>query len=100
MSTSGASSTASASITDAPHRRCAYSRGHAAWKGIEIEFQAAKDIPLVRADSVLVAAILDNLLSNAVKYALADKRIRVHVYPERGGAACSVRDEGPGLSAQ
>jgi signal transduction histidine kinase len=82
------------------HRVCMYYRGPAALKSIEIDFRAADDVPLVRGDPVLVAAILDNLLSNAVKYSPAGNRIRVHVYPERDGAACSVRDEGPGLSAQ
>jgi len=82
------------------YRVCLYYRSPAALKRIQIDFRTVDDIPSVRVDPVLVAAILDNLLSNAVKYSPPDKRIRVHVYPDRDGAACSVRDEGPGLSAQ
>jgi len=82
------------------NRVCVYYRRSAASKEIEIDFQAADHIPLVRVDPVVVAAILDNLISNAVKYSPVGKRIRVHVYAERAGAACSVRDEGPGLSVQ
>ena len=42
----------------------------------------------------------DNLLSNAVKYSPKGKRIWVRVRGDRGGAVCSVQDEGPGLSRE
>jgi signal transduction histidine kinase len=81
-------------------KACAYYRRHAAQKHIELRFSAASDVPIVRTDRVVVAVVLDNLLSNAVKYSPAAKRIWVQVHAERGGVACSVRDEGPGLSAE
>src|SRR5215813_2328367 len=46
------------------YRVCLYYRGPAALKGIQIDFRAADDVPSVRVDPVLVAAVLDNLLSN------------------------------------
>src|SRR5262245_39295465 len=48
-------------------RACAYYRRSADHKGIEMEFAARADVPTIRSDRVLVAAVLDNLLSNAVK---------------------------------
>ena len=81
-------------------KACAYYRRHAAQKRIEIRFSAASDVPIVRTDRVVVAVVLDNLLSNAVKYSPAGTRILVQVHAERGGVACRVRDEGPGLSAE
>ena len=58
------------------------------------------DVPLVRADRVAVAAVLDNLLSIAVKYSPHGKRIWVQVRAEKTSAVCSVQDEGPGLSQE
>ncbi|HZT10507.1 MAG TPA: HAMP domain-containing sensor histidine kinase [Actinomycetota bacterium] len=81
-------------------KACAYYRRHAAQKHIELRFSAASDVPIVRTDRVVVAVVLDNLLSNAVKYSPGAKRIWVQVHAERGGVACSVRDEGPGLSSE
>ena len=81
-------------------RACAYYRGRAQQKGIELIFDAESDLPPVQTDRVLVSAILDNLLSNAAKYSPRGKRIWVRVARERGGIVCSVRDEGPGLSPE
>jgi signal transduction histidine kinase len=81
-------------------RGCAYYQQSAAYKGIQLIFNAADDVQVVRTDRVVVSAILDNLLSNAVKYSPKGKRIWVRVRGERGGAVCSVQDEGPGLSRE
>lgn len=81
-------------------RACAYYRAAARQKGIELMFGADRDVPSVRTDRVLAAAVLDNFLSNAVKYSPLGKRIWVHLRAERGGAVCSVRDEGPGLGPE
>ena len=77
---------------------CGYYRRAADAKGLQVIVHAGSDVPSIRTDRVLVAAILDNLLSNAVKYSLRDKRIWVHVHGVGDGVLCSVRDEGPGLS--
>ena len=81
-------------------KACAYYRRHADQKQIALRFSAASDVPIVRTDRVVVAVVLDNLLSNAVKYSPAGKRLWVQVHAERGGVACSIRDEGPGLSSE
>jgi two-component system, sensor histidine kinase LadS len=79
-------------------RACAYYQQSADHKGIRLTFSTADDVPMIRTDGVVVAAILDNLLSNAIKYSPKGKRIWVRVRGERAGVVCSVQDEGPGLS--
>lgn len=79
---------------------CAYYRRAAVAKGIRITTDVSPEVPVVWADRVAVAAVLDNLLSNAVKYSPSGKDISVRVHAEPGGAACSVRDEGPGLGLE
>jgi signal transduction histidine kinase len=81
-------------------RACAYYQQSAGHKGIRLTFSAADGVPMIRTDGVVVAAILDNLLSNAVKYSPQGKHIWVRVRGERSGVACSVQDEGPGLSRE
>lgn len=88
------------SISALVQRGCAYYQQSAEYKGIQLSFSAAEDVPLIRTDRVVVSAILDNLLSNAVKYSPKGKRIWVRVRGERGGVVCSVQDEGPGLSRE
>jgi signal transduction histidine kinase len=85
-------------MTRLVERACAYYRRRAAPKRIDVVFQAAADVPTVRTDRVLVAAIVDNLLSNAVKFSPTDRRIWADVRRERDGVVCDIRDEGPGLS--
>jgi signal transduction histidine kinase len=50
-------------------------------------------------DRVAVAVVMDNLLSNALKFSENGKEIWVNVSREPDWVACTVRDEGPGLSA-
>jgi signal transduction histidine kinase len=79
-------------------RACAYYGRAAQRKGIVLSFRESGDLPLVRTDRVLVAAVLDNLLSNAVKYSPVDRYVWIELRTERDGISGSVRDEGPGLS--
>ena len=58
------------------------------------------DVPEVWTDPVALASVLDNLLSNAVKYSSPGKRVWLNTSADGAGVVCSVRDEGPGLSAQ
>ncbi|HEY7365896.1 MAG TPA: HAMP domain-containing sensor histidine kinase [Methylomirabilota bacterium] len=81
-------------------KACAYYQQAAAQKGLQLTFTASGDIPTIRTDGVVVAAVLDNLLSNAVKYSPSGKGILVRVQGERNGVVCSVQDEGPGLNSQ
>ena len=70
----------------------------AAEKRVQLRFSAESEIPRVRTDAVILAAILDNLLSNAIKYSPTGGRVWVEVVRAGDGASCHVRDEGPGLS--
>ncbi|HWR88880.1 MAG TPA: HAMP domain-containing sensor histidine kinase [Dissulfurispiraceae bacterium] len=81
-------------------RVCNYYRRIADRKNISISCELNADIPPVWTDPVAVSAVLDNLLSNAVKYSFPGKKIRVQVRREVTGVACSVCDEGPGLSEE
>lgn len=80
-------------------RCCDYYRRVARRKLIDIACEAAVESPLVWADRVALAAVLDNLLSNAVKYSPPGKAIAVQVKDEAEELVCEVRDQGPGLSA-
>lgn len=71
-------------------RGCDYYQRVADRKQIQVICGPAVDVPLVRADRVAVAAVLDNLLSNAVKYSPHGKRIWVQVHGEKTSAVCSV----------
>jgi len=79
-------------------RACSYYQRVAQRKTIRLIAGSSVDVPLVWADRVHVAAVLDNLLSNAVKYSPPRKQILVHVRREQSSVVCSVQDEGPGLS--
>ena len=54
----------------------------------------------VLTDRVAAGAVLDNLLSNAVKYSPAGSAVSVSVTMQPGRVACSVCDNGPGLSEE
>lgn len=86
---------------DLPHlvsRACGYYERVALRKHIRLVLDDSADVPLVWADRVAVAAIMDNLLSNAVKYSPIGECIHVKVDKRNGHAVCSVQDEGPGIS--
>jgi signal transduction histidine kinase len=78
-------------------RACDYFQRVADRKTIRIVVEPAIDVPAVRTDRLLVAAVLDNLVSNAIKYSKLGTQVRVRVHGEGGWGVCEVRDEGPGL---
>jgi signal transduction histidine kinase len=51
-------------------------------------------------DGVAIGTVLDNLLSNAIKFSLPDTNIQVTMRRTGNELICTVRDEGPGLSAE
>jgi signal transduction histidine kinase len=81
-------------------RACQYFEGVARHKGIEISYRVSGDVPLVLADRIGVAVVAENLISNAVKFSSSGTTVHVEVVGEPGHVVCSVRDEGPGLSAE
>lgn len=55
---------------------------------------------LVIADSLRLRQVLDNLISNAVKYSPPGTTVTVSAQRTGGGWTVSVRDEGPGITAE
>jgi two-component system, sensor histidine kinase and response regulator len=80
-------------------RACEYHQQIAARKNIRVRYTEPKGAAIVWADKVAVAAILDNLASNAIKYSPPNSEIRVEVRATANGVACTVSDDGPGLTA-
>ena len=80
-------------------RICTFYQRVADQKQIVIKNDFADNVAPVWTDPLAVAAVLDNLLSNAVKFSQPGKRIWVEVRAEQDIIVCSIRDEGPGLSA-
>lgn len=63
-----------------------------------IKSSVAKDLPLVKADPVLLAQLLTNLLDNALKY--SEDAIDLSVAYEKLTLVVAVKDRGPGIPAE
>ena len=81
-------------------RGCNFYRHRAAWKKIQVNSELQPDGCFALTDRVAVAVVLDNLMSNALKFSQQGKQIWVSVRAEEDHILCTVRDEGPGLSAE
>lgn len=81
-------------------RVCTYYERVADRKRIRITLEPSGPMPPVSGDRLAIAATLDNLLSNAVKFSEPGKRITLGIHAESDHLICSVKDEGPGLSAE
>jgi two-component system, sensor histidine kinase LadS len=81
-------------------RVCDYYRRIAAPKQLVIEFESSAESAFAWTDRVAIAAVLDNLLSNAVKFSPLGRHIWVRVHQEPARVACSVQDQGPGISPE
>jgi two-component system, sensor histidine kinase LadS len=68
-------------------------------KQIKCLFHGAETVPAAWTDRVAIAAVLDNLLSNALKFSPPGGRVFCGVSADPGGVVVSIRDEGPGISA-
>lgn len=65
---------------------------------VEIVCHADADVPLVWADRVAVAVVVDNLLSNALRVSPPASTISIDITSEQSAVICSVTDAGGGLS--
>lgn len=63
------------------------------------EVDLASDLPMVKADFVLLEQVIFNLLDNAAKYTPSGTTIRVSGHVDRGTVAVDVMDEGEGIPA-
>jgi PAS domain S-box-containing protein len=68
-------------------------------EGIDLQLDAAKRIPRVRADPGQLRQVLANLVENGVKYSPGGGTVRVLVEPEDRSLRISVSDEGIGIAA-
>ncbi len=56
-----------------------------------------EDLPLIRADGLLLEQVFVNLLENAAKYTPKNTPIRIAARIENGSLVCDISDSGPGL---
>jgi len=55
------------------------------------------NLPLIKADFMMIEQVISNLLSNAAKYSEADSEIDIIVREEKGSVVLDVRDHGIGI---
>jgi two-component system sensor histidine kinase KdpD len=65
----------------------------------EVKTTIDPDLPLVRADAVLLNHALLNLVANAAKYSSPDQPIEIIARLGRRGPVIDVLDSGPGIPA-
>lgn len=61
-----------------------------------IRAEVPADLPLVKADPVLLGQLLENLVDNALKY--SDAAVDIQARMQSGQVSVAVKDRGPGLS--
>jgi signal transduction histidine kinase len=79
---------------------CFYYQTHADRKQIRLIWEPPEEAHCYAwTDNTALAAVMDNLLSNAMKYSPYGGRVWVSLQCDAEAHVCSVRDEGPGISA-
>lgn len=79
---------------------CYYYQSHAERKQMRLLFFPPPEMHCyVWTDHTALAAVMDNLLSNAIKYSPPGSSVWIRIDQSEEGYICSVRDEGPGISA-
>jgi signal transduction histidine kinase len=68
-------------------------------KGTHVLLEAAP-IGLVQVDPMRVRQVIDNLISNAVKFSPPGSKVHVSAAKIEAGWKVSIRDEGPGVTAE
>jgi signal transduction histidine kinase len=74
-------------------------RGFAEGSGVRIRLEDASAVCDVRADPDRLAQVVTNLLSNAIKFSPVDNEVVVAIESGTDVVRISVRDHGPGISA-
>ena len=85
-------------VAQLAERACAYHRRTAWQDGVEISFRSDGDVPIIRSDRVLLAAVFDSLLTNAVKHSPRRTIVRMEVTANADGVVCRIVDEAPGAT--
>jgi signal transduction histidine kinase len=68
-------------------------------RGHRLSAAIARDLPHLRCDTGLVRQMLLNLVGNAVRFSPPDSLVSIHIRERDGRIEISVRDGGPGFSA-
>lgn len=66
-------------------------------KGLEVTFDVALDLPIVRADQVRLRQIILNLVDNAVKYTPVGGNVDLGAIPQTDVVEVSITDTGVGI---
>ncbi len=66
---------------------------------VDVRAAVSEPLPRVRADRERIRQLLMNLVANAVKYTISGDEVEVRAAAENGVVSVSVRDHGPGISA-
>lgn len=66
-------------------------------RGIRVVADLPADLPMVHADPLQVAQVLQNLLENGIKFGHEGGEVVVGARRDAGGVEVSVRDDGPGI---
>jgi signal transduction histidine kinase len=76
-------------------------RRYAATRGVTVTVEGCTEGPvIVAADRLMLLRVVNNLLSNAIKHTPAGSAVTLATRRERGRAALSVTDRGPGIGAE
>jgi NtrC-family two-component system sensor histidine kinase KinB len=67
---------------------------------INLEVDAAENLPSVDADAVAIGSAVTNLLTNALKFTPAGGTVRLTAFEEDGQVVLMVSDTGPGIPEQ
>ena len=67
---------------------------------IELEIDAAANLPPTLGQADRLKQVFLNLVDNAVKYGRPGDRVTIGLYRRPDGVACSVCDTGPGIAAE
>jgi two-component system sensor histidine kinase KdpD len=63
-----------------------------------VKAEVPRGLPLVQADAVLLAQVLENLIDNALQY--SDSAVQVNVQGAPGAVHVDVLDRGPGIAEE
>ncbi len=66
-------------------------------KGISVNLNAPKNLPMVFADIALVERAVSNLLDNALKYGSKNGQVNIRLEDSDAHVAISISDDGPGI---
>jgi len=65
-----------------------------------LRWEAAPELPAVRADAALLSRALAQLLANALAYSPPHSPIGVRLYADNGAVAGEISDSGPGIAPE